>query len=524
MDKRIAALDLGTNSFHLVIARIDVERKEVRIERRMREFVFLGRSLEGDPPVFSEEGLERALAVLRQFAEVCKEMGASPILACGTEAFRQAQNASLLIEAARHELGIDIRILSGAEEARLIHEGVKHGLPLPETPYLVMDIGGGSVEFIFGQKGEIVYLLSLPLGVTTLQKLFPSESDPLDSATISALRQHIQAVLAPLLAAVPTTQVTTLIGSSGTFKTLGRLIAHHTGDPAAAQTVHGYTFSPTLFYPIYQKLLSLPLAERLRLKGMQAERAPLMPYGALLVERILQALPIQRIIVSDYSLREGIIYDYAEKTFDIGALTEGPLRERTIRSLGDKYQIQTAHALQVRAWAEKLFDLLRPLHHLGSTEKEWLAYAAYLHDVGHFINPSGHHKHGLYIILNSPMPGFTPEELLIMANLVRYHRKGLPSSEHFHYSALPRAQKKIIGYLAPILRLADQLAKYLRHDPHPISIKYTEDLLEIHVDTPQADAGKHLPAIKSEVEAFFERGYNRRFFLKMAWHPIRSDA
>ncbi|MCS7188652.1 MAG: Ppx/GppA phosphatase family protein [Bacteroidia bacterium] len=518
MSNRIAALDLGTNSFHLLIASIDSEKQEVRLERRVREFVFLGRELGGEPPCFSEEALVRGLGVLRSFVKLCQEMQVSRILACGTEAFRQAQNASLLIEAAKHELGIMIRILSGVEEARLIHEGVKNGLPLPEEPYLLMDIGGGSVEFILGKGGEILHLTSLPLGVTTLAKLFP-EPDPFSPNILSQIQTHVHKILLPFLSAIPKENISYLIGSSGTFKTLARLIAHHSGDNLSAQTIHGYQFSPMLFYPIYKKLTTLPLSERLRLKGMQAERAPYMPYGAVLVERILQALPISRIIISEYALREGIIYEYAKQLLNGSIAVGTSLREKSVRALGDKYQINTLHAQHTREWAEKLFDLLRPLHHLTAQEKEWLAYAAYLHDIGHFINPSGHHKHGLYILLNSPMPGFSPEELLVIANLVRYHRKSIPSSDHFHYSALPRSQKKIIGYLAPILRLSDQLAKYLHHGPHHVSVAYTDTNIEISADTPEGNVGQYIPAIIAEVQDFFERSYNRHFSLQLAWQP-----
>ncbi len=313
MAKKLAALDLGTNTFHLLIAQVDPETSDLRIERGLREFVFLGRELQGDPPVFSEAGLARAMEVLRRFVEVARQAGADTLLACGTEAFRRAQNAADLIEAARHELGLSIRVLSGAEEARLIHEGVKHGLPLPDEPYLVLDIGGGSVELIVGEKGQIRYLVSLPLGVTVLQRRFP-EPDPLSPAMIETIQAYLDSVIQPAVEAVARLEVTHLIGCSGTFKTLGRLIAHQVGDSLAAQTIHGYRFGPMLFYPVYQRLLTLPLSERLRLKGMQAERAPYLPYGALLVERILRTFPISTLVVSDYALREGILYDYVSST------------------------------------------------------------------------------------------------------------------------------------------------------------------------------------------------------------------
>ena len=518
MSKRVASLDLGTNSFHLLLASLDLQRQEIQIEKRLREFVFLGRGLVGEPPVFSEEVLSRAMETLRFFVQVSREAEADPILAVGTEAFRRAQNAHLLLSAAKHELGLEIQVLSGAEEARLIHEGVKFGLPLPDTPYLVVDIGGGSVEFIVGQRGEIEYLISLPLGVTALQRRFP-EGKGFSEEQLTQIRNYIRTTLSPLLESISRPQITQLIGTSGTFKTLGRLIAHHVGDTLAAQNIHQYRFSPMLFYPILQKLLTLSEAERIRLRGMQPERAALMPYGALLVESLLQAFPIQHITISDYALREGVVYAYAQSLFEGRESAEYSLREKTLRHLAEKYRMDIPHAQLSRRWAETLFDLLAPLHRLGPQEREALAHAAYLHDIGHFINPSGHHKHGLYILLNSPMPGFTPEEALLLANLVRYHRKSLPSSEHFHYSALPRAQKKIIGLVAPILRLADQLAKYLRHEPIGVELQHTDQEVELTVDTWEAGLGPHVPAMLREVGDFFERSYNRRFSLRLAWRP-----
>jgi len=313
--------------------------------------------------------------------------------------------------------------------------------------------------------------------------------------------------------------VSYLIGSSGTFKTLGRLVAHHVDDTAGAQSIHGYRFAPALFTPIYQKLLTLPLAERLRLKGMQAERAPLIPYGAIVVGRILSHLPIQTIMISGYALREGILYDYARKLFQGHDPAVLPQREAAVQALAHRYHLPLRHAEITRQWAEALFDQLVSLHRLSPTEKEWLSYAAFLHDIGHYINPSGHHKHGQYIILHSPMPGFSSEELLIISNLVRYHRKSLPSSEHFHYAVLSKGQKKVIGYLAPLLRLSDQLAKYLQEPPMHIEVSWTDEKVALVLSTTQARAALHLTAIRAEVQDFFERSYNRRLEISFRWVP-----
>jgi exopolyphosphatase/guanosine-5'-triphosphate,3'-diphosphate pyrophosphatase len=519
MAKKVAVLDLGTNSFHMLLARIDTEWERVEIDRQARAFVFLGEGMEETrPPAFSEAKMEQALSVLRSFWKEGQDYGAEVWLACGTEAFRRAANGPLLLSLIRQTLGLEVRILTGAEEAHLIYEGVRHGLLLPRDKHLVVDIGGGSVEFILGEDNQILHLTSLPLGVTRLKNQFVQE-DPLSPATVAAIQAHVDQTLAPFLDSIRGMTVSYLIGSSGTFKTLGRLVAHHVDDTAGAKSIHGYRFAPALFTPIYQKLLTLPLAERLRLKGMQAERAPLIPYGAIVVGRILSHLPIQTIMISGYALREGILYDYARKLFQGHDPAVLPQREAAVQALAHRYHLPLRHAEITRQWAEALFDQLVSLHRLSPTEKEWLSYAAFLHDIGHYINPSGHHKHGQYIILHSPMPGFSSEELLIISNLVRYHRKSLPSSEHFHYAVLSKGQKKVIGYLAPLLRLSDQLAKYLQEPPMHIEVSWTDEKVALVLSTTQARAALHLTAIRAEVQDFFERSYNRRLEISFRWVP-----
>jgi len=523
MSKKVGVLDLGTNSFHLVLARIDVERERVEIDRQARVFVFLGEGMENtDPPSFPEAKMEQALSVLRSFWQEGEDYGVQVWIACGTEAFRRAANGPLFLSLIRQTLGLEVRTLTGAEEAHLIYEGVRYGLVLPREKHLVVDIGGGSVELILAENNNILHLTSLPLGVTRLKNQFPKE-DPLSPSTIEQIRSHVDQTLQPFLESIRGLPVSYLIGSSGTFKTLGRLVAHHVDDAMGAQSIHGYRFAAALFQPIYQKLMTLPLSQRLRLKGMQAERAPLLPYGAIVVERLLTHLPIQTIIISGYALREGLLYDYAKKLFQGHDPEMLPQRETTVQALAHRYHLPIRHAEITRQWAEALFDQLLPLHRLSQTEKEWLAYAAYLHDIGHYINPSGHHKHGQYIILHSPMPGFSSDELLIIANLVRYHRKSLPSSEHFHYSVLSKPQKKIIGYLAPLLRLADQIAKYLQEPPSHIETSWTNEKLEMVLATAHAQAASYLSAIRAEVEDFFERGYNRRLSISFRWVPLPAS-
>lgn len=505
MQWRIAAIDAGSNSFHLVLASF-TPAGDLRIEKKYREFVFLAEGLEQGHKL-TGQAMERAYRVLERFSRYTQDFGAQKVVAYGTSALRRAQNAQEFLQAVYQATGIKIEIISGQEEARLIYKGVRNSLALPyPEKCLIMDIGGGSTEFIIANSQEIYYLESLPMGVSYLKEKF-ALSDPPTLEEQKTLQVYFDSQWASLIPAIRRFGAYTLIGSSGTFKTLGRLIKK---DKGASTSIHRYAFSPLALHQMTEKLLYSSLKERLRFPGMEPMRAPLMPIGAFLVRSLCDKVPISQIIISEAALKEGMLFEAAEALSYQIPQQWNQAREKSILGLVERYQASLTHARSVRNLAEKLFDLLEPLHQLPPKAKEWLGYAALLHDIGHYVNPSGHHKHGQYLILHSHLPLFFPEEVLIISNLVRYHRKSLPSSKHFHYQALSRGDKKVVNYLAPLLRLADQLDK---HAPGEIALRDATSLngsVRIRIHTSRLLSPE---AIYEVVEEFFEKSYNAKLVL-----------
>ncbi|MGQ9864018.1 MAG: Ppx/GppA phosphatase family protein [Bacteroidia bacterium] len=504
MQWRIAVIDAGSNSFHLVLATF-TPAGDICIEKKYREFVFLSDGLENEHKL-TPQAMERAYEVLDRFSHYIRDFGAQKVVAYGTSALRRAQNAQEFLRAVHQATGITIEIISGQEEARLIYKGVRQSLTLPyPEKCLIMDIGGGSTEFIIADAREMFYVESLPMGVSYLKEKF-GLSDPLTLAEQERLRAYFDSQWENLLPAIRRFGAYTLIGSSGTFKTLGRLVAQAKKNAP----IHRYVLSPLALHQITEKLLHSSLKERLRFPGMEPMRAPLMPIGAFLVQSLCDRVPISQILISEASLKEGILIEVAENLSYQVPQQWNQARERSILGLVEKYQASQTHAQSVRKLAEKLFDALEPLHQLPPKAKEWLGLAALLHDIGHYVNPKSHHKHGQYLILHSPLPLFSSEEILIISNIVRYHRKSLPSSDHFHYQVLARGDKKVVNYLAPLLRLADQLDKYAPGEVTLGDVAFPDGAVRIRIHT-----SKHISPepIYEVVEEFFEKSYNAKLVL-----------
>jgi exopolyphosphatase/guanosine-5'-triphosphate,3'-diphosphate pyrophosphatase len=459
-EQTIAIIDLGTNTFHLLL--VDLQSNETfRIAEKFKEFVRLGEGGITDGRL-TDEAFARGLAVLDKFNKLIEARGIVHVLAFATSAIRSAANGPEFVAEVRRQTGISVQVIPGNEEAALIYQGVRHGITLPaHESVLLVDIGGGSVEFVVADALRPKLLRSLEIGGARMLAQFPG-ADPLLPAQQAAIRAHYAAALTPLLAEIRALGVRRMVGSSGSYETLGGYIAYRQGNHLAEHNPHGYTFGVAALYPAIQTLVNTPREQRLRLPGVDASRVDMIPYGGLLVEYLAQELAIEEVTISGYALKEGILYDFLDRMRlgrpGLMGLGQQPRhRERTIRALGSKYGWNEPHVEQVARLARRLFVLTQPLHGYGERELEYLEYAALLHDIGHFVNHSGHHKHGQYIILNSNMPGFSTDEQALLANLVRYHRKSLPSKEHLHFNLLYRDDKVLVRRLAGLLRLADNL-------------------------------------------------------------------
>lgn len=457
--KTLAIIDLGTNTFHLLIAKID-EREDFSIEEKFKEPVKLGEGGINSGRI-SEAAFRRGITALKKFRKLIHSKKADEVRAFATSAIRSAANGAEFVEAAKQEAGIDVRIINGNEEAALIFEGVKNGVQLPVLQdSLLVDIGGGSVEFIVSRDGNPMLLRSLNMGAARmLEHINPD--DPISSQQLSATEAFIKDKMKGLLEELKEFNLKFLVGSSGSFETLGAMIAVQNGDMQSSVKLNSYRFSAGQFKSVHKTLVNSSRKQRLGIPGMDAMRVDMIVMASALINVLVRELPIKEMMVSLFALKEGILHRYIleqkERIHKIVGNTSRNLRAKSIKNLAEKYQYQEAHAFKVSELALSIFDQLGSLNTLGLEERELLSYAALLHDIGYFVSRSGHHKHGQYIVMNSGLSGFSHDELVILGNIVRYHRKSLPTRDHFHYKILEQRQRFAVRVLAAILRIADHL-------------------------------------------------------------------
>ncbi len=481
MSESLAIIDLGTNTFHLLIAEID-EREDFRIVEKFKEPVELG---EGglDSGKISDAAFERGLQAMRRLQLVISSRQITEIRAFATSAIRSASNGKDLMAAIKLETGIDAKIINGNEEASLIFEGVRNGVLLPpDQDVLVIDIGGGSVEFIVTRDGKPQLLRSLDLGAARLLGKFQPQ-DPMKSVEIKAVREFLQVTMAGLMTELKEFDIRLIVGASGTFETISAVIAHRKGDVLSSENLNSYRYSAKDFKEMHKILVHSTHAERILIPGMDPLRAQMITMGSLLIDVLIEEIHAKEMMVSTFALKEGILYRYIddqrERVYRLMGNTTRNLRAKAIRNLCEKYHYKKAHVLKVSELAQSIYDQLKPLHPFGGVERELLRYAAMLHDIGQFVNRSGHHKHGQYIVLNSALSGFSHDEIIILGNIVRYHRKSLPTRDHFHFKVLEQRQRLMVRILAGILRIADQLDRGHRNQVDAIKVVIDAKTLRI---------------------------------------------
>lgn len=448
----IAAIDVGTNSFHLIIASVDA-RGMLQIILREKEVVRLGAS-GGDIKFLSEDAIARGVQTLRRFADIARSKGAE-IRAVATSAVREALNANEFIDLVKKETGIEIEVVSGIEEGRLIYLGTLHSLPIVNQKALVIDIGGGSTETILGKDGELLYVHSEKLGAIRLTLRFGLD-DEVDETKIKECRKYIHGVWAPIFNKIDQFGYDTLVGTAGTILNIAVMTLISNGKPVP-DIMNGCTLEVKNVLKTIKKIIAARnLKERKQLSGIDPQRADIIVGGALILEYALENLNVDKIHISTFGLREGIVYDTLEKRKEVESLKHlGRLRESTIYSIAQKYGVNLKHSNHIKHIALKIFDATRHLHNLGIKEREWLEAAAILHDVGYLISVEQHHKHSYYIISHCIMPGFTKDESEIIANIARYHRKSHPKKKHENFQKLTEDKQEVVKKLAGILRIAE---------------------------------------------------------------------
>lgn len=450
--KPLAGIDIGTNSIHLIVASVD-SRGTLQTILREKEVVRLGSS-GSDMKYLTSEAIERGVQTLKRFSELAKSKHAF-VRAIATSAVREAINKAEFIQRVYEETGIDVEVVSGVEEGRLIYLGTLHSLPIINRKALVVDIGGGSTETIIGNHGEIEYVHSEKVGAIRLTKRFGLD-DNIDNNSLEQCRTFLKGEWSPIFQKLNAVGYDVLVGTAGTILNICAIALLINKEPVP-DILNGTILEKKKILKAIKRILSAKdLKERKEIPGMDPLRADIIVGGALILEYILENTQIDKLIVSTYGLREGILFDTLEKQNEIEKLKHlGHLRESTIRSIAQQYGVNLKHSTHVKKFSLKLFDELADYHKLGVREREWLESAAILHDVGYHISVDQHHKHSYYIISHCIMPGFTNDEAEMIANIARYHRKSHPKKKHENFARLTPERQDIVRKLAGILRIAE---------------------------------------------------------------------
>lgn len=474
----LAAIDVGTNSFHILIAAVNA-RGMYTIKGSSKESVRLGET-GGDMKYLSAEAIGRGVSTLKRFATMAHNSGAT-IRAVATSAVREALNRKVFLQRVYHETGIRIEVISGAEEARMIYLGVAQALPVFDKKTLVIDIGGGSTETTIGMHGDILHAHSAKLGAIRLtRRFFPTEH--YNTENLKACRNHIRGEWSSVFRKIRKEGFDLVVGSSGTIQTLISIALAKETTPA--DQINGAVVTRESITEVVEYIAKTKsYSKRAEIAGMDPRRADIIIGGALILEQAMLGLELNELTFSACALREGILLDTIQKQRDIRKHHHlSTLRFASVLNMCEHCQVDMLHARHVAKLALKFFDDLQPLHKYTEVQRELLEAAAYLHDVGYQIAADQHHKHSFYILRNAVMLGFTDNELEVIANIARYHRKSHPKMKHENFVKLEPDVQECVCALAGILRIAEGLDRQHRQLAQSVSMRYEGDRIECAIE------------------------------------------
>jgi exopolyphosphatase/guanosine-5'-triphosphate,3'-diphosphate pyrophosphatase len=448
----VAAIDIGTNSFHLVVAR-PTGNNRFEILARDKEVVRLG-SGSGDMKELQPDAIERGVAALGRFRRIADTFGAE-VHAVATSAVREAENRDDFLEAAQAKANVGVEVISGVEEARLIHLGVLQAVPVFDQQALVVDIGGGSTEFIVGRGGDMLAARSLKVGAIRLTERF-FRKEPVKKKAVDEARKFVKSYLPrveQMVAEAGGFEVA--VGSSGTILNVGDMVrARSGGEPVRQVGMRSFTVDDLA--EVVDDLASRPrVSDRLAVPGLDPRRADIILGGVIVLEQVFRGLGIEELVLSDFALREGVLLDVVRRrqSGTLGHLRD--LRYESVLHLAALAPGEKEHTERIAALAAQLFEGTRNLSGLTDEAEEWLEAAAILQNVGLVISHDRHHLHSYYVIRNSELlTGFTDHEIELIALVARYHRKSTPKARHLEYARLHESDQRVVEILSGVLRIA----------------------------------------------------------------------
>lgn len=487
----IAAVDLGTNSFHLVVARL-TSGTRFHVLTREKAMVRLG-SGASDMKDLAPDAIERAVSTLARYRAIAEAHGAT-VRAVATSAVREADNRDVLLARARAEAGIEIEVISGLEEARLIHLGVLQAVPIYDRRALLCDIGGGSTELMIVFGGEMEIARSLKLGAIRLTNRF-FHTDRLHPGAVSACRSFVRSALAPFVREIESSDFEIAVGSSGTISAVATMVQAATAEPPPL-TLNNFRFDVDDLSAVVEALAEAPtVAARRTIAGLDANRADIILAGALILEGVFHETNAKSMVVSDYALREGVLLDTAQRLWGGSLHHLRDVSRRGVEHLADLLDDDVDHSRHVARLALELFEQTARQHRLDPTAAEYLEAAARLANIGLSVSHSKHHLHSYYIIRNSErLVGLTDREIEIIAQVARYHRKSSPKVSHSEFGRLWPEDQELVRVLAALLRIAIGLDRNRRGVVHHVRTHSRAGKLVI--------TAEHAPGVDASLEVY----------------------
>lgn len=503
----VSFIDIGTNSVRLLVVRLNLNHSYTILSRQKQQ-VRLGEG-EFDEDVIQTEAIERLVVVCKKFNDLARTFSTEEFVTVATSAMREASNQNEILHLLRQEAQIDVRVISGQEEARLIYLGVASGIHIEDRQAFFIDIGGGSTEIAVGGDRTYQYLESFRLGAIRLSNLYlPRENTgPVSPDQYKRVQHHVKDTIIHSVRKIRSLKPVLAIGSSGTIMNLAEI---------AQKAIHqnGSNGDPVLSSKDLQKvtdlICSLPLDQRRKIPGMNPERADIIIAGAAILDTFMKELGLDSILTTGRGLQDGLLVDYLSRIDAFPLLGELSPRQRSVLQLGRSCGINEVHARTVTSLVLELFDSAKEqgLHNFSDNERELLEYATFLHDIGSFISYSNHHAHSYYIIKNSELLGFDLKEINFMANIARFHRKKAPRKKDLEVMELESRERDALPVLTTFIRLSESLDRshtaLIRH------VKFTGvDRECVHLEVvARGDCQLEIWGVEAEKKAFekiFER-------------------
>jgi exopolyphosphatase / guanosine-5'-triphosphate,3'-diphosphate pyrophosphatase len=469
---RLAAIDVGSNSVHLLIADVSPDG-HVEVVDRVKEMVRLGRR-SFTTGVLSEEAMDLAMRVLSHFRRLVEMRHVDRIRAVGTSAVREARNRGQFISRIRRETGVEVEVISGHEEAHLIYRAAQHALGLEGGPHLLVDLGGGSVELVLVKDRRPQWMKSAKLGAARMMEQFLLD-DPPTSAQCKRLESHFEEEIGGQMRSARRAGVVRTIGTSGTINTLVAMARAARGEELG--TLHSSTASAAEIARLCRRIVAANAAMRLALPGIDAKRVDQVLAAAMLADFVLRHSGAKEMSACLWALREGMLLELAEAT-NRGARE---IRRGSVNALATRFAGDNLHGRQVAKLALMLFDATAVTLELPESSRELLEYAALLHDIGHAIDHDRHNRHSYYLVKNADLLGFEPVEIEMLALALRAHRKQSAQLDAPEWQALSAGKRRVARGMAAILRVADALDRSHRGVVKTVAVGYSPGRAQIEI-------------------------------------------